>query len=105
VRWLGFNVEEVENVNRLSSLRRGHRRNEDPLPCVRRTVLRALATPGSLLLSGNLGEHPHVIRRVRDGETHFRSPDETLGLAILTVQRTVICRRSLPSSRVECAKS
>ncbi len=88
VRWVGFNVEEVENANRLSSLASGP-------PAEMRSRYRAFVERffdlwrrlGKPFAVREFDDIMNVIKHVRDGETHFRSPDETLGLAILTVQK------------------
>jgi uncharacterized protein len=87
-RWVGFNVEEVENANLQSSL------NALP-PATMEERYRNFITRFFDLWQKH--ERPFAVREFDDilriiqyahgGQEHFRSPDETLGLVILTVQK------------------
>lgn len=87
-RWVGFNVEEVENANRHSSL--------TELPRVeietryRNFIERFFGlwhSSGRPFAVREFDDVLNVIKYTQDGQTHFRTPDETLGLAILTIQK------------------
>jgi len=88
-RWVGFNVEEVENAHRRSSLmmsRRGeiearYRKFIDRFFELWQEHERPFAVR-------EFDDVLNVIKYTHDGgEDQFRSPDETLGLVILTVQK------------------
>jgi len=89
VRWVGFNVEEVENANVSSSLAM---LPLDEVSARYRAFLERFFAlwrrSGSPFAVREFDDIVNVIRHTHDGETHFRTPDETLGLAILTVQRS-----------------
>jgi len=87
-RWVGFNVEEVENANRISSLASAPQ--AEIAIRYRKFIERFFELwrlCGKPFAVREFDDILNVIKYSRDGETHFRSPDETLGLAILTVQK------------------
>ncbi len=87
-RWVGFNVEEVENANRQSSLATLPR--DEVESRYRRFADRFFELwqdNGRPFAVREFDDVLNVVKYTHDGATHFRSPDETLGLAILTVQK------------------
>lgn len=87
-RWVGFNVEEVENAHRQSSLvtlPRGEIEGR-----YRRFIERFFELwqeHGRPFAVREFDDVLNVVKYTHEGLTHFRTPDETLGLGILTVQK------------------
>ena len=87
-RWVGFNVEEVENANLQSSLAMLPRPEIEAR--YREFIGRFFELwqeSGRPFAVREFDDILSVIKYTHDGREHFRSPDETLGLVILTVQK------------------